>query len=102
MRLYLETGQLALAARQYQTCCQILEKELNITPMPETQALYTQIATGDQSRSLSGASNQLTNLQQALQQLQQAKRNFDEAHKKLQHATQLVESMIAGYQEMGR
>lgn len=103
MRLYIESDQLALAARQYQVCHQILEKELSIAPMPETQGLYSQIvASSHRYRSSLEPSNRLTNLQQALQQLQQARQNFDQAHIKLQRATQLVEYLIAGYQEVGR
>jgi DNA-binding SARP family transcriptional activator len=41
MRLYLESGQRALAIQQYETCRKILATELNIQPMKETQALYT-------------------------------------------------------------
>ncbi len=40
MRLYIQSGQRSLAVRQYETCRSILEKELSIPPMPETQALY--------------------------------------------------------------
>ncbi len=46
MRLYLLAGQRALALRQYESCRQVLRRELSIVPMPETQALYQQIAAG--------------------------------------------------------
>ena len=45
MRLYVANGQRALAIRQYQACCGILEKELGIAPMEETTALYYHILT---------------------------------------------------------
>lgn len=43
MRLYVANGQKALAIKQYQTCCGILNKELGIAPMEETEALYYRI-----------------------------------------------------------
>jgi DNA-binding SARP family transcriptional activator len=43
MRLYVANGQRALAIRQYQTCCGILDKELGIAPMEETKALHYHI-----------------------------------------------------------
>lgn len=39
IKLYLESGQRALAVRQYAICHEILETELGIPPMAETQAL---------------------------------------------------------------
>lgn len=44
MRLYVRMGQRALAIRQYETCRDILLSELGISPMPETEQLYQQIA----------------------------------------------------------
>jgi len=44
MRLHMLAGQRALALRQYETCRQILRRELSIVPMPQTQALYQEIA----------------------------------------------------------
>lgn len=43
MRLYLKTGERALAVRQYHLCREILADELSILPMAETEALYQQI-----------------------------------------------------------
>jgi len=40
MRLYLAIGQRPLAIRQYINCAGLLERELGIQPMPETQQLY--------------------------------------------------------------
>lgn len=43
MRLYLESGQRAMAVRQYELCAQTLSEELDIFPMEETQRLYAEI-----------------------------------------------------------
>ncbi len=44
MRLYLDSGQRALALRQFEVCRAALRRELAIQPMPETIALYRSIA----------------------------------------------------------
>jgi predicted ATPase/DNA-binding SARP family transcriptional activator len=43
MEVYLQAGQHSAALKQYQTCEQILRKELNLDPQPETLALYKKI-----------------------------------------------------------
>ncbi len=43
MELYSKQGRYALALRQYQTCCDVLARELNIEPEPRTTALYREI-----------------------------------------------------------
>jgi DNA-binding SARP family transcriptional activator len=43
IRLYLAKGRRAEAIRQYQVCTSILQEELGVSPMEETQALYYQI-----------------------------------------------------------
>jgi DNA-binding SARP family transcriptional activator len=91
MRLYCETGQRALAVRQYEACCKALSQELGLMPMEETQALYAQITQADTLASGRGTpEGQPLNLQRALQQLSQAIRTLDEAHRQLQEAVCLV------------
>jgi DNA-binding SARP family transcriptional activator len=43
MRLYWETGRRDKALQQYQVCRQILQRELGIEPIDETQALYQRV-----------------------------------------------------------
>ncbi len=43
MRLYWETGQRAQALHQYRTCRDLLQRELGIEPLEETQDLYQRI-----------------------------------------------------------
>jgi DNA-binding SARP family transcriptional activator len=47
MEVYLQAGQHSAALKQYQTCEQILRKELNLDPQPETRALYKKIRKGE-------------------------------------------------------
>jgi len=46
MEVYLQAGQHSAALKQYQTCEQILRKELGLDPQPETRALYKRIRRG--------------------------------------------------------
>lgn len=46
MEVYLQAGQHSAALKQYQACEQILRKELNLDPQPETRALYKKIRKG--------------------------------------------------------
>ena len=45
MRAYVDAGQRALALRQFEQCRSLLRGELAIAPMPDTMALYQQIAS---------------------------------------------------------
>ena len=46
MRAYAATGDRSAALRQYQQCVDILQRELDTTPLPETTALYEAIRQG--------------------------------------------------------
>ncbi len=50
MRLYAEMDDRAAAIRQYEMCGQILKKELDVLPQPETIALYEKILRGEFQR----------------------------------------------------
>ncbi|HKY54529.1 MAG TPA: BTAD domain-containing putative transcriptional regulator, partial [Anaerolineales bacterium] len=43
MEVYIQAGQHSAALKQYQTCEEILRKELNLDPQPETRTLYKKI-----------------------------------------------------------
>src|SRR4030095_5362724 len=47
MDVYIRAGQHSAALKQYQTCEQILRKELGLDPQPETRALYKKILKGE-------------------------------------------------------
>lgn len=55
MRLFLLSGQRALALRQYEQCRDALRRELAIQPMRETVAVYQQIAEGAIGHGADGA-----------------------------------------------
>jgi two-component SAPR family response regulator len=97
MRLYIASGQRAMAARQYETCCQILAAELGIPPMAETQMLHTQIIqAGDSSQLPPLAASEWFGLQQLLPQLRLALQEFDKSREKLQHVIRLAEQFTRG------
>jgi DNA-binding SARP family transcriptional activator len=83
MRLYASAGQRQLAIRQYDYCRDLLASELDISPMPETEALHQQIlrANGTAAAALDLPDDQgrlLTLLQSVTDQLDQACRRLDE------------------------
>ena len=47
MEAYLQAGQSNAALKQYEACEQILRKELNLDPQPETRELYKRIRRGE-------------------------------------------------------
>ncbi len=92
MRLYAGAGQRQLAIRQYDYCRDLLASELDISPMPETEALHRHILgapTGVPARENGGAVaatglpddhlRLLALLQAVSDQLDQARRGLDEA-----------------------
>lgn len=93
MRLYLENGQRTLAIRQYARCCELLEQELGVPPLEETQALYQQIMAasrvGAPTTPMQPASADITQL---LRELQAVKQNIDEATRTLAGACELPSS----------
>lgn len=95
MRLYLESGQRSLAVQQYETCRQILAAELNVVPMPETQALYAEVV--QQAPPQHASTSEPASFQQALHQLQQATRALEEAQEVLQRAVQLVAQFVPAH-----
>jgi len=95
IRLYLESGQRTLAMRQYEACHKILAVELGISPMEETQALYTQIAPVDNhSLAHTSAVRVLPMDKQTLEQHRVATQGLEEVKKQLQTAISLVEQCL--------
>jgi DNA-binding SARP family transcriptional activator len=92
MKLYIKGGQRSLALQQYGVCREVLEKELGIQPMVETQALYSEIAASTPTRFATTltAGNQPEALEQALHQLQVAMQNLNQAQIQLQQAQATV------------
>jgi DNA-binding SARP family transcriptional activator len=82
-RLYAGAGQRQLAIRQYDYCRDLLASELDISPMPETEALHQQILRANGvTATLDLPDDQgrlMAILQSVTDQLDQARRRLDEA-----------------------
>jgi DNA-binding SARP family transcriptional activator len=90
MRLYVENGQRTLAVRQYEVCRATLAKEMDITPMEDTQRLYTQIITVGNKPHISVLLQDAVTLDQAVQQLREANQTIDLVKEKIQQVLQLI------------
>ncbi len=90
MRLYQDNGQRALAVRQHEVCRLALAEELGISPMEETETLYTKILTEADSNNSRMISNQQISIDQAVGQLRQANQSIDLAKGQIQQALQLI------------
>ena len=88
MRLYLETGQRPLAARQFEICRLTLAKELAISPMEGTQTLFAQIFPEVHKSHLPPVSEEPLNFEQALGQLRQVSQTIDIAKEQVQQILQ--------------
>jgi len=93
MRLHAAQGQRALAVRQYERCRQVLEQELGVSPMPETQALLAKIVRSPGRQPASDNAPVETPYAYAIAELQQARREFAQAQQRLQRAISLVENL---------
>lgn len=98
IHLYEQNGERVQAVRQYEQCCQVLIEELDIPPMPETQALYKQLVSANGQSAVMplvrGSEGQPENLQQALQQLDQAFLSLEDVRTQLRQAMQTVNQFI--------
>jgi DNA-binding SARP family transcriptional activator len=88
MNLYLESGQRALAARQYAVCQLALVRELGISPMEETQMLYAQNFPETHESHSPVASEKPLNIEQALGQLLEVSHTIDLAREQVQQTLQ--------------
>ena len=88
MRLYLESGQRALAARQYRICQLTLAKELGVLPMDETRMLYAQIFPETHQNHSLHTSQEILNFEQALGQLTEISHTIELARAQVRHTMQ--------------
>jgi DNA-binding SARP family transcriptional activator len=108
IQLYLNTGQTASALRQYRVCEELLQRELAVAPMPETQELLVQILGANQIRSapdtrsfntLDGTSLALAEIARELAAsmalAQEAVAACDQARARLQQLVDLHQSHLA-------
>ena len=91
MRIYLESGQRSLAVRQYVHCREILDQELGVGPLEETQVLYQQICAASHAgvREMTG---QLGNpeIAQLACELQAVRQSLVEAARTLERISKAV------------
>lgn len=97
MKFYFDSGQRPLALQQYEACCQVLQQEFNIAPMPETVDLYQQITTNTIStitydHAHLPASN--VQFQQVMTQFQTAMRLFESASEQLRQIMQILNETV--------
>lgn len=94
MHIYAATGQRTLAIRQYDLCATLLEQELSIEPMPETQYLHQQILTAVPNVPVSFSAPAGSNpYKEVSQRMEEAMLQFEKAYEHLQQATALFYSI---------
>ena len=93
--LYMENGQRGLAIHQYETCQQVLKRELNIEPMTETRLLYAQLMGEKRPLSIPLTADPAPTMDQLLHQLKVAMIHLDDAQTQLKH----IQTMIAQLDE---
>lgn len=94
IRLHLQHNQRLLAIRQYKICCETLRAELDIQPMPETQALYAQAVSSEEMPVAKYFKESPHQLHEALQDLKQAAQSVENAHVRLTRAIGSLEAYI--------
>jgi DNA-binding SARP family transcriptional activator len=95
MRLHAANRQRTLAVRQYETCCRILDEDLNVGPMEETRLLHDQICSqNNQDFRSSELQENPGPARQTLQQARKALREFDRISEHLQGLTRRLEQFI--------
>jgi DNA-binding SARP family transcriptional activator len=85
MGLYMQSGQRSLAVRQYNACVESLRVELGISPMPETQALISQITESGKGMLSSAGAPPPSEIHQAIEELHSAVEKMNLADQKLKH-----------------
>ncbi|PKN92465.1 MAG: response regulator receiver protein [Chloroflexi bacterium HGW-Chloroflexi-6] len=90
MRLYVENGQRTLAVKQFHRCRDVLNLELGITPMSETQGLFEQI-TAQRRETLPVGQPGATEVRVAIERLQNAIETVNRAQHDLQSALERYE-----------
>jgi DNA-binding SARP family transcriptional activator len=94
MRLYVAYGQRAFGVRQYEICRELLEKELGIPPMLETQALYKQIVSDNDLPAINSEIMNMSGWQNALQQVRSAVQAVDQVDEQLHQILHSIERLI--------
>jgi DNA-binding SARP family transcriptional activator len=88
IRLLMSSGERAMAIRQYQTYSEMLENELGVEPMGETQALYAQIYSGNETGTSADLSRNTPPIQEILLELSRVNQVVEQLVEQL-HKTSL-------------
>lgn len=94
IRLHLENRQRAFAVRQYKTCCEVLQTELDIQPMEETQALYQQIVLADKIQDPPPHHSEQKDIFEILKDLQLVSQSIEQMQAKLAREIELLENYV--------
>jgi DNA-binding SARP family transcriptional activator len=105
MRCYCALGDRPKAIQQFEICADMLKREFQIEPMPETLALYTEIRDGSRGlvmqqpgafpvRRPRGEVTLDEKVDRALARLQAAQQSLDEARQRLRRGLEDVERLL--------
>ncbi len=95
MRIYCMCGQRSQALKQYEACIKILDMELGVPPMEETQILYNQISLQSDSNLFDTRSKaDIVSAQSVLNQIQQTLQDFEKSAEQLQRSAIVLEKAI--------
>lgn len=94
MRIYLESGQRSLAVRQYVHCRDLLDQELGVAPLEETQVLYQQICAASHAgtREIVGQARS-TEMAQLVHELYLVRQSLVDAARALERINKAVNSL---------
>lgn len=95
VRLYLLTGQRALALRQYECCRETLRRELDVSPMKETEVLARQIF---QQGPPADVATPRPESSDALLSLRAAMSDFDAAYRRLEGVMRQIDPSLSPLQ----
>jgi DNA-binding SARP family transcriptional activator len=98
MRLYMESGQSSKAMQHYKRCQQILEAELAVEPMQETQEMYASITQTVKKElpilkkeSKAKSVKMVTPMKTALNELKHAVKSVEKLHRSLLRTVESIE-----------
>jgi DNA-binding SARP family transcriptional activator len=90
MRVYLDSGQRSLAIRQYAQCRELLDRELGVSPLDETQALYHQIVAASHPAAPAIEQPLTEDLAQLVRELERVKHSLHETIRAFEQIVQTV------------
>jgi DNA-binding SARP family transcriptional activator len=102
IRLHVENRQRSEAVRQYKVCCEVLQTELDIQPMEETQALYQQFVLADKTSPLPHPKSDQNDIFEILKDLQLIAQSMEQMQAKLAREIEFLENYFKEKPRMPR